>query len=285
MLGPPRSTERNRRSRRKQREEPPRIDTPHLALLRAPRRPRAPVPLVGEFSVATYNVHRWTGLNGRSRPDPARAGFVISELGADLISLQEVLRPDNREDPLEALAEALGLHVAFAVTRVHKRGEIGNAILSRWPITAVTMLDLSNQIEKRVAVAAQLKSDDGELDVVATHLALADRTRRRQVKSILEHPRLDATPTLLMGDMNAWRNCKATRELDEALTEHDNLEWPASFPAASPVLALDRIYARGLSVLEIDVHDSRAARRASDHLPVVARVKLDSAPAELASGA
>ena len=147
------------------------------------------------------------------------------------------------------------------------------------------MLDLSNQIEKRVAVAAQLKSDEGELDVVATHLALADRTRRRQVKSILEHPRLGATPTLLMGDMNAWRNCKATRELDEALTEHDNLEWPASFPAASPVLALDRIYARGLSVLEIDVHDSRAARRASDHLPVVARVKLDSAPAELASGA
>ena len=284
MLGPPRSTERSRRSRRK-REELPRVLTPHLALLRSPKRPRTPVPLGGEFSVATYNVHRWTGLNGRSRPDPARAGFVISELGADLISLQEVLRPDNRDDPLEALAEALGLHVAFAVTRVHKRGEIGNAILSRWPITGVTMLDLSNQIEKRVAVAAQLKGDDGELDVVATHLALADRTRRRQVKSILEHPRLDATPTLLMGDMNAWRNCKATRELDEALTEHSNLEWPASFPAASPVLALDRIYARGLQVLEIGVHDSRAARRASDHLPVVARVRLESAPKELASGA
>ncbi len=270
-----------RRSRRSRKDEP-RGDAPHLALLRAPRRPAAPVPLSGELRVATYNVHRWTGLNGRSRPDPARAGFVISELDADLISLQEVLRPSRGDDPLEALAEALGLHVAFAVTRVHKRGKIGNAILSRWPFAGVSMLDLSfSRIEKRLAVAAQLRDEQGEVDVVATHLALADRTRQRQVRSLLEHPRLVHTPTLLMGDMNAWRKCKATRELDEALTEHHNTAWPASFPSASPMLALDRIYARGLELIELEAHDSRAARRASDHLPVVARVKLEPAKAAL----
>jgi endonuclease/exonuclease/phosphatase family metal-dependent hydrolase len=269
---------------RRTRQDPLRLVSPHLALLRAPRRPAPPIPLNGELRVATYNVHRWTGLNGRSRPDPARAGFVISELDADLISLQEVLRPDRGDDPLEALAEALGLHVTFAVTRVHKRGKIGNAILSRWPIAGVTMLDLSyNRLEKRVAVAAQLKTDDGELDVVATHLALADHTRRRQVKSLLEHPRLAATPTLLMGDMNAWRQCRATRDLDEALTEHNNTEWPASFPAATPMLALDRIYARGLDLIALEAHDSRAARRASDHLPVVARVKLEPPRARLSA--
>ena len=263
------------RRRRRAREAVPRNESPHLALLRAPRRPAPSIPLAGEIRVATYNVHRWTGLNGRSRPDPARAGYVISELDADLISLQEVLRPDRGDDPLEALAEALGLHVIFAATRVHKRGEIGNAILSRWPIASVTMLDLSyNTIEKRVAIAAQIQSDGAELDVVATHLALADRTRHRQVRSLLDHPRLSQTPTLLMGDMNAWRQCQATRELDQALHEHHNHEWPATFPAASPVLALDRIYARGLHMIAIEAHDSRAARRASDHLPVVARVKL-----------
>jgi endonuclease/exonuclease/phosphatase family metal-dependent hydrolase len=137
------------------------------------------------------------------------------------------------------------------------------------------MLDLSyNTLERRVAIAAQIKSDDAELDVVATHLALADRTRHRQVKSLLDHPRFHQTPTLLMGDMNAWRQCQATVALDQ-LHEHHNHEWPASFPAASPMLALDRIYARGLDLIAIEAHDSRAARRASDHLPVVARVKLD----------
>ena len=233
-----REVEASGRRERRGRRDAPRVESPHLALLRAPRRPATPLPLSGELRVATYNVHRWTGLSGRSRPDPARAGFVISELDADLISLQEVLRPHRGDDPLEALAEALGLHVTFAVTRVHKRGSIGNAILSRWPIAGVAMFDLSySRLEKRVAVAAQLKSEDGELDVVATHLALADHTRRRQVRSLLEHPRLAQTPTLLMGDMNAWRKCKATRELDEALTEHHNREWPASFPSASPMLA------------------------------------------------
>jgi endonuclease/exonuclease/phosphatase family metal-dependent hydrolase len=123
-------------------------------------------------------------------------------------------------------------------------------------------------------VAVQLANEGGALDVVATHLALADRTRHRQVQSLLGHPRLMSTPTVLLGDMNAWRQCKATRALDEELTSHHNAEWPASFPAASPVLSLDRIYARVARVVEIEAHDSRAARRASDHLPVVARIEL-----------
>ena len=46
------------------------------------------------------------------------------------------------------------------------------------------------------------------------------------------------------------------------------------FPAARPVLALDRIYARGANILAVSAHTSTAARRASDHLPVVASVEL-----------
>jgi len=220
-------------------------------------------------------VHRWTGLNGRGPSDPARAAFVISELKADVIGLQEVMRAHQGDDPLVALADALGLHVAFAATRVHKRGEIGNAILSRWPIAGVSMLDLSfSRMDRRVAVSARLRFDNGSLDVVATHLSLGDRTRHRQVLALLDHPDLQASPTVLLGDMNAWRKCKATQVLNKALRDHHNLEWPASFPAAAPVFALDRVYARGVEVLEMTAHVTRAAQRASDHLPVVARVRL-----------
>ena len=179
-------------------ESPRRIE-PHLALLRAPRRSRSDKPLGDAITVATYNVHRWTGLNGRSKPDPARACFVISELQADIVALQEVLRPGQGEDPLENLADALNLHVTFA-----------------------------------------------------------------------------ETPTLLMGDMNTWRRCKASRSLDDELTA-TRIDWPASFPSAGPVLALDRIYARGVDILGVAVHDTPAARRASDHLPVVATVQAQKA--------
>ena len=254
---------------------PQHLDTPHLCLLRAPALSVTPRPMRREIRVATYNVHRWTGINGRGASDPARAAFVISEMAADVIALQEVMRPHRGDDPLEALAEALGMHVTFAATRVHKRGELGNAILSRWPIGGVSMLDLSySRLEKRVAVAAQIPFDRGVLEVVATHLALADRTRHKQVRALLGHPQLGRGPTVLLGDMNAWRRCPATRALDSEPWMTAGIEFPMSFPAARPVLALDRIYTSGVDLVDISAYDSRAAQRASDHLPVVARIRL-----------
>jgi endonuclease/exonuclease/phosphatase family metal-dependent hydrolase len=77
---------------------------------------------------------------------------------------------------------------------------------------------------------------------------------------------------VLLGDMNAWRRCKATRALDEEFG--DGQRFPRTFPAARPLLALDRVYARGANVSEVAAHKSPAARRASDHLPVVARVRI-----------
>ena len=45
-------------------------------------------------------------------------------------------------------------------------------------------------------------------------------------------------------------------------------------PFLRPVLALDRIYSMNAEVKEVYSHNTPSARRASDHLPVVARVKL-----------
>jgi len=248
---------------------------PYLALVRAPAQP-LPVlhALPRRIRVATYNVHRWSGVNGRGAPDPERACSVISEFAADVVALQEVLRPFDAEDPLPALADARNLHLAFVATRAHRRGELGNAILSRWPITSVFALDLSfSRLERRSALAVQLQFGTWPVSVVATHLALVDRTRHRQVRSILDHPRLQG-PVVLLGDLNAWRPSRATRDLEAALGAHDNLAWPASFPAARPMFALDRIYARGAQVQSLEAHVSPAARRASDHLPVVATLDI-----------
>lgn len=259
-----------RRSAKAAREQAPRV-----SLVRAPSRPvpaEAPGPAL---AVASYNVHRWTGMNGRKAPDPGRAGFVLSQLGADVIALQEVLRPGRGEDPLERIADELGLHLAFAGTRAHRQGELGNAILTRWPMTSVATLDLSlTRIEKRAAVAVEVDAAGTRFTVVATHLALVDRTRHRQVQLLLEHPHLRSGPVILLGDMNAWRRCPATRTLDRELREHGNPDWPATFPSTRPMLALDRVYARGAKVTEIEAHDTLEARKASDHLPVLARVEF-----------
>lgn len=274
-----RSEARAEARRTRQAAEEALLEQPHeLCLPRAPDPPISSPAMSDLLRVATYNVHRWTGLNGRSEPDPARACFVISELDADVIALQEVLRPFGAENPLEKLADALGLHLAFATTRVHRLGDLGNAILSRWPIASVSKLELpASRIEKRAAVMARFEGGGASLGIVATHLSLVDRTRHRQVRELLEHPHLSSGPAILLGDMNAWRRCKATRALEGALTGHHNLDWPATFPAAAPVLALDRVYARGARVVDVHAHATPAARRASDHLPVIAEVELQAA--------
>jgi endonuclease/exonuclease/phosphatase family metal-dependent hydrolase len=94
------------------------------------------------------------------------------------------------------------------------------------------------------------------------------------VRSLLEHPQLQG-PVILLGDMNAWRRCKATRALERELMGGSSHPWPRSFPAARPVLALDRVYARGARVSHLRAHDTPAARRASDHLPVLAHVEIE----------
>jgi len=276
----PRARRRAERERSAARRDALGAAIPYLAKVKAPSFPRAGKELGSELTVATYNVHRWAGLNGTRAPDPARAAYVISELDADILALQEVLRPFDAEGPLEQLAESLPLHLAVVTTRVHRRGEIGNAILSRWPITSVFSLDLSfSRVERRAAVAAQFQGPHGSLSVVATHLALVDRTRHRQVESILRHPQLQG-PVVLLGDLNAWRNCRATRALDRELVGGAEVVWPRTFPASRPVLALDRVYARGAEVRDVASHPSAAARRASDHLPVVARIRLPGARTE-----
>ncbi len=256
---------------------------PHLCFVQSPRKPIPPVIMGETVRVATYNVHRWQGMNGRSQPDVARAGFVISELEADVIALQEVLRPFDLEgeDPLGLLCDELDLHLAFAVTRRHRRGQLGNAILSRYPITAISVIDISySRLERRGALAAQIGHAGAGLGIVATHLSLVDRTRHRQVHSLLEHPQLNSGPAILMGDMNSWRQCKGSKQLDQSLNMHHNVDWPPSFPASRPMFALDRIYARGAEVLEVWQHDTAAARKASDHLPVVAEVGVKKAGSE-----
>ena len=237
----------------------------------------APAPAFDDwFEVATYNVHRWSGVTGGRRWLPELASDVIVELGSDVIALQECLRPIGTEDPLERIADELQLYLAFVSTRAHRRGELGNAILSRWPMIGVFTLDLSQgRLERRSAIVAQFRGDSRSVAIVATHLGLVDRTRERQVRSLLSHPQLQG-PTILLGDMNAWRRCAATRQLDREFTErHHNKSWPPTFPATRPVLALDRVYARGARVEQVRTHSSRLARRASDHLPVIATIELE----------
>ncbi len=225
------------------------------------------------IKVATYNVHRWRGRGKNKAMNPEATLDVLKHLDADVIALQEALHPFDQEDPGAHIAHALGYYMARVVTRAHRHGALCNVLLSRWPFEDVFMVDLNfGRLERRSAVVARLHEGERVLSVVSTHLALVDRTRRLQVQSILGNEALQGA-VVILGDMNAWRRCRATRELDREFTErHNNKNWPASFPAKRPLLALDRIYARGVEIDQMGTYKSQVADVASDHLPVFAHI-------------
>lgn len=226
-----------------------------------------------QFRIATYNVHRWGGRTGRTLV-PAQAAHVIRELNADILALQEVLLPWGDTNPLAHLAAALDMHVIFGATRLHRHGLLGNALLARWDAHHTEQLPLSQtRWEYRGAVLGCYQPWDGlELSVIATHLALGARTRSAQVRWLLTHPCLQRGPVVLLGDLNAWHPNRATRELARRLGAPRRQVWPRTFPSSAPLLALDRIYTRELRVVKLQVHNTPAARRGSDHLPVVAHM-------------
>ena len=246
------------------------------------------------ITLASYNMHKAVGLDGRR--DPLRILRVLQEIDADIVALQEAdKRIGGRGSTVpHELIDSHGMYkpVHFGVR--HKRmlekarkhtdrllnintrniGWHGNAILVKRHIgvLACAALDLP-MLEPRGAVMAELLVGDRPLRIVGMHLDLSGLWRRRQMRAILQSidRRPQKMPTILMGDTNEWRTISGC--LNDLEPDFHIAPTGPSFHARHPVAQLDRIIVhRELNIEAAGVHMSAAARRASDHLPIWARV-------------
>lgn len=224
--------------------------------------------------MATYNVHRCVGRDGRFDPD--RVAGVLGELDADVLALQELQwRSSDALHLLDRFAADLGQRSIPGPTLLRPDGHYGNAVLTRLPVSQVRLVDLTvHGHEPRGAIDALLESTRGALRVVATHLGLLPGERRLQMRKMLAW--LDdgpsQHPTVLMGDINEW--FLWGRPLRWLHARFGYAPAPATFPSCLPVFALDRVWMRPRDRLRrVSVHDSRRARQASDHLPLLARIE------------
>jgi endonuclease/exonuclease/phosphatase family metal-dependent hydrolase len=224
--------------------------------------------------VATYNVHRAIGSDGRT--DPGRILGVLREIDADVYALQEVEAHDDGADMLAWLGVELGYAAVPGTTLKRKDGHFGNGLLSRCPVRARRITDLSwRGREPRGAIAIDIDCGSVDLRVVATHLGLRPAERRDQVQQLLHlfRERPD-DHSVLLGDLNEWFLWgRPLRRLHRHFKETPSL---ATFPSFLPVLALDRIWTHPRAMLNrLEVHRTPLARRASDHLPLVAELELE----------
>jgi endonuclease/exonuclease/phosphatase family metal-dependent hydrolase len=230
--------------------------------------------------VATYNIHRCRGLDGRTRP--ARIAAVLKGIDADVIALQEVVgRGPATGGHAEEIGALLGMGWVMASARQLRGHQFGNAVLSRLPIAQHVEHDLSwKTCEARRMQRVDIAVSGHTLHLYNVHLGTAILERRHQAQRLatIVCDRHTAGPKLVLGDFNEWLRGLPTNLLSEKLNSVDlrsYLKRKRTYPGLFPILHLDHIYYAGkIEVARIELPRTRLSLVASDHLPLVADVRI-----------
>ncbi|MGF6232260.1 endonuclease/exonuclease/phosphatase family metal-dependent hydrolase [Inquilinus ginsengisoli] len=225
----------------------------------------------------TWNIHAGIGPDGRYDLD--RVIALVRRHEPDIIALQEVDsrgRGTGPHSPFAQLAAALGNHTAAARTIVAPDGHYGHLLISRWPLSAIQLHDLTHSSrEPRCAIETMVTTPGGPLHIASVHLGLAFAERRRQAAMLARIADSAARTSVMLGDFNDWTwNGAVRRSLAEVLPGRTPQR---TYPARCPVLTLDRVYCRPHDALIRSWVDPEG-RHVSDHLPLIAEIRVNPVP-------
>jgi endonuclease/exonuclease/phosphatase family metal-dependent hydrolase len=242
------------------------------------------------IKVLTYNIHK--GFNRYNRD------FVLHKIKdhledaqADVILLQEIqgrhLHHESRistwpdVSQFEFLADSIWPHFAYGKNAIYRKGHHGNAILSKFNIAEWNNLNLSRfQRASRSLLHGRIDLPDGKgpLHLLCVHLDLIGFERKRQIRELKHY--VDSNievnePVILGGDFNDWhgglnRTIESQLGLQEAFQQLTG-SYARTFPSHRPMLRMDRIYFRGLDLVEAHCMERHPWNELSDHLPLYAR--------------
>lgn len=217
------------------------------------------------------------------RVRPERIAEVLGAINADVIALQEVIGPGpDGPGHVEGIGAALGMGWVMAPARELRHHQFGNAVLSRFPIRDHAQHDLTwKSSEPRNSQRVEIDLGPGKVRIYNVHLGTALLERRYQAAKLATwvHDRRVHAPKIVLGDFNEWARGLAADILGERLRSVDlfpHVKRRRTYPGFFPFLHLDHIYYLGnVEIRKIDLPRTRLAKMASDHLPLVAEIRLN----------
>lgn len=241
-----------------------------------------------ELRVMTYNAHGCSGMDGRI--SPRRIARVIAAARPDIVALQELdlgRRRSRAEDQARIIADELGLHAAFVPTVTRGAEHYGHALLSAWPIEVVRRARLPQDSrsvwqEARAALWARVSIAGRRVNVITTHFGLGARERTRQMEALLGPEWVGAVPAdepvLICGDFNSLPRSVPYRLAAQRLQDvQRGRKVLQTFSSNRPLVRIDHVFVSShFETVAVAVPRNALTRVASDHLPLVAELRLPS---------
>ena len=218
--------------------------------------------------VVSYNVH---GL----RDDRSALTNLVRDLAPDVVIVQEAPRRFRWRHKCAALADDCGLVVGAGgqpalgnLLLVSLRLRVHESWCLRYPLTPGRHL--------RGAAFARCSVRGATFTISGSHLATDPVERPAQAAHWkAELSRIEGS-VIAAGDLNEGPGGGAWRTVADGLGSDD--AGILTFPARLPRRQLDAVFAHpGVSIDKYTVIDTDQARLASDHLPVIADLRLPSA--------
>lgn len=242
--------------------------------------------------VMTYNVHSCIGMDGKI--DPERIARVIARARPDVVALQELDVGRSRtqgRDQAQIIAHSLEMDFHFHPTVHLEEERYGDAVLTHLPrflLKAAPLPGLADkpQLEPRGALWMSVDLHGCEVQIINTHLGLIAAERTAQADALLGEDWLGnarcRAPVILCGDFNSLPSSPVCRQLATRLNDVQiaaRRHRPRStFSGRFPMMRIDHIFVSpDIEVTGIEVPDSELARVASDHLPLVAELRIPRA--------
>lgn len=249
--------------------------------------------------VMTYNVHGCVGMDRKL--DPERIARVIARARPDVVALQELdvgRRRSRGIDQAHLIARCLEMDFHFHPAMHLEEERYGDAILTHLPqrlVKAGPLPGLAGKpgLEPRGALWVAVELHGTEVQIVTTHLGLYPRERITQAATLLgsdwlAHPQCRG-PAILCGDFNALPSSPVCRaigaQLRDAQVEAKHHRPQATFSSRLPRMRIDHIFINPeLEVSGIEIPHSELAQVASDHLPLLAEIRIPVRRSAAATG-
>ncbi len=267
------------------------------------------------LQVLSFNTHMFNVYSDESADQRSAVEMAdwIATNPADVYCLQEFYSKRNSDlyNTISRIGVRYNKFRFFSVSRAsHKRGDVGIAIFSKYPIIHKGVINFSNEQTPNRVAWVDLNVDGDTVRVYASHLQsmsikrediedtysslsnedsfkkrgrnLARRlrsgfiTRGEQVEMLLDHVRESPYRSIVCGDFNdtpfSYTYNKLAKELDNAFVKAGT-GVGATYNGPLPFLRIDnQFYTDGLDAVTFETHNEMGL---SDHFPISAKYVVE----------